>query len=262
MNKHLRSFSKVWLPLGVMLAYFFLYVPIFVLVIYSFNNAAFPAPWSGFSLMWYKELFHNLALWKAFYNSFVVASSATLLSIFMSLGLIYYHVMGGQVKGLLTLFYTNIIIPEIVLAVGLISFLTFLAIPLGLITLIVAHTVLGLGYVVPLVYARFINLDPRLIEASLDLGATPTQTFFKVIAPMLAPSLIAAGLLIFIISFDDFVLSFFVAGSESQTLSLYIYSMIKTGVTPVINALSTFLLALSSLLVLFFTSLNVKSKIF
>lgn len=262
MNRLKNLLAQMVLPIMVACVYLFLYIPIVVLVLYSFNKAAFPAPWSGFSLVWYQELFHSSALWKAFYNSCIVSGTSMVLSLVMGLALIYFHVMGGQVRGLLTLFYANIIIPEIVLAVGLISLFSFMSVPLGLMSLIIAHTVLGLGYVVPLIYARFINLDPRLIEASLDLGATPTQTFFKVITPILMPSMISAGLLIFIISFDDFILSFFVAGGESQTLSIYIYSMIKSGVSPVINALSTLLLILSSMLVLFFSSINIKSKIF
>jgi ABC-type spermidine/putrescine transport system permease subunit II len=121
---------------------------------------------------------------------------------------------------------------------------------------------LGLGFVVPLVYARFLELDPTLTEASLALGATPIQTFFKVTLPLLTPSLIATSLLVFIISFDDFILSYFCAGSSSQTLSLYILSMLRSGVSPVVNALSAVLLFLSSLLVFVFFSLKTRVRIF
>ena len=167
-----------------------------------------------------------------------------------------------SVEKLLILFYGNLMIPEIVLAIGLLTLFSLCSIPLGITTLVIAHTVLGLGYVVPLVYSRFGELDYRLIEASLDLGATPAQTFFKIILPLLRPSLIAAGLLVFIISFDDFVLSYFCAGSSVQTLSLYILAMARSGISPVINALSTILLLLSSLLVLIFCSINARSRIF
>ena len=115
---------------------------------------------------------------------------------------------------------------------------------------------LGLGYVVPLLYTRFRELDYRLIEASLDLGASPLQTFFKITLPLLKPSLVAACLLIFIISFDDFILAYFCAGSSSQTLSLYIMSMLRTGISPVVNALSAVLLLLSTLLAFIFFSLK------
>jgi spermidine/putrescine transport system permease protein len=192
----------------------------------------------------------------------VVACSATILSIGISLGLIYYHTVTGKMKNFFLLFYGNVIVPEIVLAVGLLSLFSFLAISLGLQTLIIAHTVLGLGFAFPLLYTRFLGLDKRMSEASLDLGATKGQTFVKIILPLLVPAVSASALLIFILSFDDFLLSFFCAGSEAQTISLYIYSMIRSGVSPVVNALSTLLLAFSSLLVVIFCFLNTKTKIF
>lgn len=253
---------KWGLPIFVSAVYLFLYLPIIILVIFSFNSAPFPAPWVGFSTKWYYELFNSSAIWHAFYTSAIVALSATALSLFMCLGIIYFLVMGGKLKRLLLLFYGNVIIPEIVLAVGLLNFLTFLSIPLGILTLIVAHTVLGLGYVVPLVYSRFLTLDIRIIESSLDLGATPTQTFFKIILPSLRPALVASSLLVFIMSFDDFVLSFFCSSSDVQTLPMYIYSILRSGVSPVVNALSAILLGFSGLLVLIFCSLNIKTKIF
>ncbi|MBA3954300.1 ABC transporter permease [Candidatus Dependentiae bacterium] len=242
--------------------YLLLYIPIIILVVFSFNNASFPAPWSGFSLKWYYDLFSSSEIWHAFSNSLIVSLSATFLSLAMSVGLIYYHVMGNNLSRFLTLFYGNVIIPEIVLAVGLLSLLSMFSVPLGIPTLIVAHTVLGLGYAVPIVYTRFVELDNRIVESSLDLGATQTQTFFKITLPLLKPALIAGGLLVFILSFDDFLLSFFCAGSEAQTLSLYIFSMIRSGVSPVVNALSTVLLALTSLLVIIFCSFNARTKIF
>jgi len=242
--------------------YLFLYTPIVVLVIFSFNSASFPAPWSGFTLFWYKQLFLSTPIIHALYTSLIVAVSATALSLAMTLGVIYYHVMVRPLNFLLTLFYGNVLVPEVVLAVGLLSFLSFFSIPLGIPTLIVAHTVLGLGYAVPIVVMRLTEIDSRLTEASLDLGATPAQTFVKITLPLLAPALIAAGLLIFIISFDDFILSFFCAGSTATTLSLYIFGMLKSGISPVVNALSSLLLVMSSILVLIFCSLNIKTRIF
>lgn len=246
----------------VLLVYLFLYIPTIVLIIFSFNTMPFPSPWTGFTLDWYRQLYHATHLWDAFYTSFIVASLSTFLSIMMGILLMFYAVQGGSVEKLLILFYGNLMIPEIVLAIGLLTLFSLCSIPLGITTLVIAHTVLGLGYVVPLVYSRFGELDYRLIEASLDLGATPAQTFFKIILPLLRPSLIAAGLLVFIISFDDFVLSYFCAGSSVQTLSLYILAMARSGISPVINALSTILLLLSSLLVLIFCSINARSRIF
>ena len=262
MNVVERSMNGTGLSIVVAATYLFLYIPIVVLVIFSFNTVPFPGPWKGFTTEWYTELYYAAALWKAFYNSLIVAVSATVLSSALSLGLIYYHTMSRRFNRLFLLLHGNVIVPEIVLAAGLLSLFAFLAVPLGLQTLIVGHTVLGLGYTVPLMYARFLGIDKRMTEASLDLGATYSQTFWRVIFPLLLPAISAAGLLVFIISFDDFILSFFCAGSEAQTLSLYIFSIIRSGASPVVNALSTFLLVLSSLLVIIFCSLNNKTKIF
>lgn len=242
--------------------YLFLYVPIIVLLVFSFNTEGFPSPWKSFTLKWYQELFESTQLWHAFLNSLIVAVFSTLISLTMGVFLIFYGAQGGRIGKFLNLFYGNLVIPETVLAVSLLGFFSLFSIPLGLLTLILAHSVLGLGFVIPIVYARFLELDLRMTEASLVLGATPFQTFFKVTLPLLRPSLIATGLLVFIISFDDFILSYFCAGSSSQTLSLYILSMLRSGISPVVNALSAVLLALSSLMVFFFFSLKTRSRIF
>ena len=252
-----------WARLFLIIAsYLFLYVPIVVLVVFSFNTESYPSPWSAFTLRWYRELFSDVYLWKAFSNSLIVAVFSTLISLTTGVLLIFYAAQGGRIGKALGLFYGNIIIPETVLAVALLGFFTLVSIPLSLLTLIVSHTVLGLGFVIPMVYARFLELDYRLTEASLMLGASPVQTFFKVTLPLLLPTLITTALLVFIISFDDFILSYFCAGSSSQTLSLYILSMIRSGVSPVVNALSTLLLFLSSVLVWIFFSLKTRKGIF
>lgn len=246
----------------IALTYLFLWVPIIVLLVFSFNTEGFPSPWKEFTFHWYKELIHSVYLWKAFTNSLIVALASTALSLLMSIFLIFFATQGGRIGKYLNLFYGSIIIPETVLAVSLLGFFSLVSISLGLTTLIIGHTVLGLGYVIPIVYARFLELDYRLTEASLVLGATPIQTFFKVTLPLLRPSLITSALLIFIISFDDFILTYFTAGSSVQTLSLYILSMIRSGVSPVVNALSALLLFISSLLALLYFQLSSRSKIF
>jgi len=257
-----RNFLFSGITFYTLMVYLFLYIPTIVLVLFSFNTVAFPAPWQGFTLHWYYELYHSPHLWHAFYVSCTVALLSMALSTIMGVFFVFYAIQGGKVEEFLLLFYGNLIIPEIVVAVGLLTFFSLCSIPLGIATLVIAHTVLGLGYVVPLLYTRFRELDYRLIEASLDLGASPLQTFFKITLPLLKPSLVAACLLIFIISFDDFVLSYFCAGSSMQTLPLYILSTARTGISPVVNALSTVLLVLSSALVLILCSLNARSRIF
>lgn len=248
--------------LPIIATYLFLYVPIAVLVIYSFNTKNFPAPWAGFTMNWYKELFRSSELLGSLANSFVIALSSTAISLTMGVLLIFYRASGGRVGKFLSLYYGNLVIPETVLAVGLIGYFTMLSVPLGMPTLIAAHTVLGLGFVIPILYTRYLSLDPRLTEASLDLGASPLQTFFKVTLPLLRPSMIATGLLIFIISFDDFILSYFCAGANVKTLSLYLLALIRTGLTPVVNALSTMLLLLSCGLVALFFSPKIRTRLF
>ncbi len=250
-----------WALGGVVISsYLFLYIPLAVLLTFSFNTEGFPSPWQGFTLKWYSELFHASHLWAAFLNSLIVAICSTGISLTMGIFLIFYGAQGGRISNFLTLFYGNLVIPETVLAVSLLGFFTLISVPLGLTTLVLAHTVLGLGFVIPIVYARFLDLDSRMTEASLVLGATPIQTFFKVTLPLLRPSLTVAGLLVFILSFDDFILSYFCAGSTAQTLSLYILSMLRSGISPIVNALSAVLLLLSSLLVILFFTISQKMR--
>lgn len=251
--------SRVLSATFVVGVYLFLYVPIAVLIFFSFNKEAFPAPWSGFTMDWYKKLWYESdQIWHAFYNSLTISITATFLSLIMAIILIFYITQNARFKKILNVFYANLLVPEIVLAVGLLSFFSFCSIPLGKITLIIAHTVLGLGYAVPILLMRYKELDQRLIEASLDLGASYSQTFKKVILPLLKPALLVSGLLVFVISFDDFVLSYFCAGITAQTLPIHILSMLRTGVSPVVNALSTGLIAISSLFVI----IAVRMKIF
>lgn len=248
-----------WLML--LAVYGFLYMPILVFFIFSFNKAAFPAPWKGFTLDWYRELWLDTDVLQAFGNSLVVALSAVTLSAILGVLLVFYIIQRQYVNYMVSQFYINLIFPEIVLAVGILNFFIFLGIPLGMGSLIVGHTVLGLGYVVPLVYARYGELDKSLLEAARDLGATPMQSFFRIILPLLKPAIVAASILVFIISFDDFILAYFCAGATFETLPLHIFSMLRSGVSPVVNALSTILLVLSSILILLYSSLKSRTKV-
>lgn len=261
MMKQKSSLAKISSLLSIAAVYLFLYVPLIVLLVFSFNTASFPSPWQGFTWNWYIELFQTEQLWQAFLNSLIVALSSTFLSLLMGIFLIFYCSQEKRIRTFLMLFYGNLIIPETVLAIGLLGLFTLIKVSLGLGTLIVAHTVLALGFVIPIIYARFLELDGRMTEASLVLGATPIQTFLRVILPLLRPSLIATGLLVFILSFDDFILSYFCAGSNSQTLSLYILSMLRSGISPIVNALSAILLTLSSFLAFLFFSIKARTKI-
>lgn len=255
-----KSMSLYVLPFLAVSTYLFLYIPIFILVLFSFNGGATPYHWGGFSTQWYTALFHSSEIWLALKNTLIIAFTSVLLSLVMAVLYVYWGV-SSVLRKMLGLFYAGVALPEIVMAVGLLSFFSFLSIPLGITTLIAGHTLLGLGFAVPIIHARFSELDYTLTEASLDLGATEKQTFFKIILPLLTPALVAAGLLVFILSLDDFLISFFCSGISTQTLSLYIFSMIRLGVSPVINALSTLMLVVSSALVLIFCSLKLTDRV-
>ncbi len=252
---------KIGIRILVALIYFFLWLPIALLLIFSFNIEPFPSSWSQFSFECYKALWNSPHLWRAFTNSLIIATSSMFLAALIGSALIFYAAQGGRVKKYISLFYGSLVIPEIVLGVILLSFFSTISIPLGVFTLIIAHTVLGLGFVVPNLYAHFTEIDTQLIEASLALGATPVRTFFKIILPLLRSPLIATSLLVFITSFDDFVLAFFCSGSSFQTLSLYILSMVRSGISPIINALSTILIVVSSLIAIFYFHFNSRRKI-
>lgn len=260
-----KQFSLArWLGiLWVVGAYALLYIPILVFFVFSFNNAPFPSPWAGFTLGWYRALLQESQIWTVFGNSLMVAVSAVVLSSVMGIFLVFYAIYrGGRMKNLMTSFYGNVLVPEIVLSVGLLGFFSMFNVPLGFVTLVIAHTVLGLGYVVPLVYSRYTELDFRLTEAAQDLGATPLQTFFTVTIPLLRSAWMGAAILVFILSFDDFVFAYFCTGTTFQTLPLYILSMLRVGVSPIVNALSTILLVLSALLVIIYSSFKVREGVF
>ncbi len=246
------NFRKKIPLISLFLTFTFLYTPIVVLVIFSFNTKGFPSPWQQFTLQWYRELFQSAQLWRSFGTSLIIATCSTFLSLAMTILLIYYQASGGRIKRFIPLFYGNLIIPETVLGVSLLSYFSLLEIPLGFVTLIIAHTILGLGLITPILYTRYRQLDPKLVEASMVLGATKRQTFFKITLPMLKPAIFAIGLLIFIISFDDFILSYFCAGTVVQPLSLYLLSLIRWGISPVVNALSAVLLLISMIFALLF----------
>jgi len=241
--------------------YLFLYLPIAILILFSFNNAHFPAPWRGFTLDWYRQLYHAPQIWDALTNSLIVAGCATGMTLILSMLLILYRMQGGNVERWLPGFYVNLVVPEIVLAVGLLSLFTMLAMTPGIPTLVVAHSVLCFGYVMPIVYQRYQEIDRRMIEASLDLGASQAQTFYRVIMPLLTPALLTGSVLAFVVSLDDFVLAYFCAGASAQTLPLYILSMLRTGVSPVVNALSTLVLLISSLCVAIYVATNARKSV-
>jgi spermidine/putrescine transport system permease protein len=225
----------------------FLYAPIAVLIVFSFNASRLSAGWRGFTLDWYRLLLRDEALWMAVQNSLVVAVGSTLLAVVLGLaggmGLEGVSVRSQRIaEGVLLL---PLIIPEVMLGVALMLFFVVLKWPLSLGTVMIGHAVFNLPIVMIIVRARLRKLDPRLIEAARDLGATPWRAFRRITLPLLRPALIGAGLMAFTLSLDDFIVTFFTAGPGATTLPLRVYSMIRSGVTPEINALSAVLVLMS-----------------
>lgn len=223
--------------------YLFLYLPLAVLVIYSFNDARFSTDWRGLTLKWYVSLLHNSLLLDALANSLVVAAIssvvATLIGTLAAFAFFRYRFPGRKV--LYSLIYVVMMSPDIVMGISLLIFFLFLGFPIGFLTLLLAHVTFCLPFVVVTVYARISGFDLSVLEASKDLGATEFQTFRYVILPMLMPAVLSGWLLSFTLSLDDVIVSFFVTGPTFEILPLKIYSMVRLGIKPEINALSTVL---------------------
>ena len=254
-------FARIMHPLLVIFAYTFLYLPILILIFFSFNKSAISSSWTGFTLEWYKQMFNTPELLEALRASLVVATASTILSNILATAFVF--AMRGRHGGFLySLFYTNLFFPEIILGIGLLSFFAFFRLPLGYGSLIAGHTLIGLGFVVPIIRARFAEINPILTEASADLGASEFQTFRKVVMPLLRPAIVASSLLVFTLSLDDFLIAFFCSSPRVQTLSVYVFSMVREGVSPTINAISTCLLAVSSLAILILSGMKILDQVF
>ena len=238
------------LGLWSLLVYLFLYAPLFVLAAFSFNRERLTAKWRGFTLDWYVRLLDNTQVLTALRNSLLVAGAATLLAtaIGTAAALAFHrHRFRRQaaLDGLLTL---PIVIPEIVMAASLLLLFAGIGLRLGFLSVVLAHVAFSVSYAVVVVRARLAGFDRSLEEAAMDLGAGPWRTFLRVTLPGIAPGVLAAALLVFALSIDDYVITSFVAGVGSTTLPLQIYSMVRSGISPEINAVSTVLLLATALL--------------
>jgi spermidine/putrescine transport system permease protein len=248
--------SLPWQAPFTLLMFGFMYLPILVLAFYSFNKSPYSAGWKGFTWAWYGKFFRDSAILAALRDSLIVAvfavTIAAVVGTLMAVGLARYQFPGkGLYRGIS---YLPLIIPDIAIAVATLVFLAAVAIPLsgGLVqlslgTIIAAHVVFCLAYVALVVSTRLANLNPHLEEAALDLGATPTQAFIQVLLPELMPAILSGCLLAFVLSMDDFLIASFTAGGGAKTLPMEIFSRIRTGVKPDINALSVVLILASGL---------------
>ena len=240
--------QRRWMLLIILVVFLFLYVPISVLFALSFNEGGLPTAWTGFSLKWYGALLGNSDILQAAGNTLFVAlistMAATVLGTLLAIGVEMRRRKGRFLE---TIIFAPMIIPDIVLAIALLSFFSLLDVTLGLHTIIVSHVVFNLAFVCAVVRARLKVFDWSIMEASADLGATTHVTLRRIMTPILFPAVLAGALLAFTLSIDEFIIAFFTAGAsrESITLPMQIFAMIRFGVTPEINALSTLVLLVS-----------------
>lgn len=248
-----RWLSKCYL--GVLL--FLMYLPIAFVILYSFNDSKLAVSWKGYSLRWYVALFQNEGMLDALKNSLILGvASCFLAALIGTLGAVGLSRVHLRSKGILEyVALLPLMIPEIILGMVLLAFFSLLRLPMGMLTLLIAHTVFCVPYILMEVKARLAGMDKSLEEAALDLGATPARTFFDITLPLIMPAVVSGALLAFAMSMDDVVISVFVNGPRTNTLPIKVYTQLKTGVTPEINALCTLMLAVT-LLVLFLYTLT------
>lgn len=232
--------SKFWKRLYLFIIFAFLYAPIIVLIVYSFNSGKARGSWNGFSFHWYKALLEDREVLLAVKNTFIVATVSTIVSTMIgTLGALGISLYRHKVKRfILGMNQIPVINPDIVMAVGLMVLYRTMDLDFGMVTLILAHIAFTVPYVVLSVLPKLRQMPRALPEAAMDLGATPVQTFWKVILPYLRPGIVSGALMAFTLSVDDFVISFFTTGNGVETISTMVFSMARRGINPVINALS------------------------
>lgn len=233
------------------LIYLFFYIPIIILITYSFNSAQYSLVWHGFSLQWYQQLFADNDLWVSVWHSLVLGITASTIA--MSIGslaavtLFRYDFFGRRMLN--GLIFILILSPDIVMGISLLILFSVVKISLGFWSLLLAHITFCIPFVVVTVYSRMVSFDEYIFEAAKDLGATDTMIFTRVILPLLWPALLSGWLLSFTLSLDDVIISYFVAGPDFEILPLKIYSMVRLGITPEINALCAVTFGLTLLLI-------------
>ncbi len=231
----------LWLRLYSLLAYAFIYVPILILIIFSFNSQKLNIRWQGFTFAWYGTLFHDPQVLLATRNTLMIAAIATLVSTIIgtmaALAMQRYHFPGYAASE--TLMYVPIIIPEVVMGISLLVFFVLIKFTLGLVTITLSHIAFDVPFVALVVRARLHGYDNVIDEAAMDLGANELTTFWRVTLPTIMPGVLSGAMLALTLSLDDYVITYFTAGPGSTTLPLRVFSMVRFTVTPEINALST-----------------------
>ncbi len=243
MTRRFTWFNATALTFG----FVFLYLPILILVVYSFNESKLVTVWAGFSTRWYGELLRNEAMldaaWVTLRVAFMTATLATVLGTMAAQVLVRAGAFRGR-----TLFsgmiYAPLVMPDVIIGLSLLLLFISINLDRGMMTVILAHTTFAMCYVAVVVSSRLVSFDRSLEEAALDLGCSPLQAFFYVTLPIIAPSVVAGWLLAFTLSLDDLVIASFTTGPGATTLPIKIYSAVRLGVSPEINALSTILISL------------------
>ncbi|HOO73461.1 MAG TPA: ABC transporter permease [Spirochaetota bacterium] len=232
-----RSRFPLYTVMGLVL---FLYIPLVIVMANSFNLSRYGGQWGGFTLKWYSKLFSDRTIWYAFRNSLIIAFSSTATSMVLgTTAAIALYRFKTRFQNLHRLFiHLPLVMPDILVGISLLLFFVALKVKLGLFTIFLAHVTFCISYVAMVVLGRLQDFNYAVIEAAMDLGASWFTAVRRVMIPMLAPGIMAGGLLAFTLSIDDFVITFFVSGPGSATLPLYIYSMIRHGSPMVINALT------------------------
>lgn len=233
--------------------FLFLYLPILVLVAYSFNASRLNVIWQGVTLEWYSRLFHNAPLLRAAQNSLVIAAVSTVLSVVLGTAgawlLHRYRFRGG--RALQTLAAVPMVMPEVLMGISLLIFFATVGMKLGFTTVIIGHVTFCFPFVLVAVQARLKGLDPAIEEAALDLGATPLRAFWLVILPSLRPAIVAGALMAFTLSLDELIVTFFTTSAASATLPIRVFGMAKVGLNPMLNALSALFIIATVAFVLF-----------
>lgn len=234
------------------LIYLFFYVPIAILIIYSFNNSTYSMLWHGFTWSWYQQLIGDTDLQAIAIHSLVVgvlaATAATIMGTLTAVTLFRYQFYGRKL--LHTLIFILIVSPDIVMGISLLILYSTMKISLGFLTLLFAHITFCIPFVAVTVYSRMTGFDKNIFEAARDLGARDFTIFYRVIIPLLWPAILAGWLLSFTLSLDDVIISYFVTGPDFQILPLQIFSMVRLGVTPEVNALCSVMFNITLLIVI------------
>jgi spermidine/putrescine transport system permease protein len=242
-----RRFLATWTGL----VFVFFYLPIAILILFSFNESRLNIVWTGFTLQWYAALWRDSVLVRALQNSLIVASATTIVSVLLGTvgGWLLYRYRYRASGFLETLVFLPMIVPEVILGVSLLILFVTIGMQLGYATIVISHVTFCFPFVMAAVQARLSGLDPSLEEAALDLGATPLQAFTKVLVPFLMPAIVSGALMTFTLSLDELIVTYFTASAGTRTLPLEIFGRVKKGLDPSLNAISTVFIVVTVLAV-------------